>query len=367
MILPAPVRRASRRLSPWLAGTVRVLSGAVAALVLVAAACKGSSGPSTPPVASVEVTPNAATRQVGETVQLGAAVKDAQGNIVPGQAVAWSSSVPTVASVSASGLVTALTIGVTSVSAAAGGRSGGAVITVVGPPVGSVTLSPTVDTLLVGETVQLDATVRTESGQVVTDRPVTWTTASAAIATVGATGLVTAVGDGTVLITATSEGKSAQASITVFGPCSTALAVVIEPGDMVQGTLASTDCRLDDNTYADGYFIQVTQDTPVQIDMTSTAFDTWLWLLELTLQGELEVVEFNDDVSQGVTDSRIVFTLKAGVEYFILANSFDPNVFGPYQLAVMAVAPDVSPRLPGVVKPGRAPAHVVLRAIRPPR
>jgi uncharacterized protein YjdB len=64
--------------------------------------------------------------------------------------------------------------------------------------------------------VQLSATVRDVNGVVVTDRVVTWTTSSAAVATVSASGVVTGVGSGSVTITATSEGKSGTTSVTVL-------------------------------------------------------------------------------------------------------------------------------------------------------
>ncbi len=72
----------------------------------------------------------------------------------------------------------------------------------------------------------------------------------------------------------------------------------------------------------------------------------------------------NDDVDQTTTNSRISFTLQPGVAYFILANSFDPGVTGAYQLTV-AQGSMVAGRVAGVLKPGKAPASVLLRAIRP--
>ena len=333
-------------------------------LLAIIVACNDGSGPSAT-VDLVEVTPSAATRQVGETVQLNVAVKDASGNILSGHTVSWSSSDATVASVSASGLVTANALGVASVSAAAGGKSGGAVITVAGPTVASVTVAPTTDTLLVGETVQLTATVLDADGNPVTDRAVTWISAMPTVASVSSGGLVTGVADGVVAISATLDGKTGQATIEVWGPCSTALTPSIDVGDTVQGDLASTDCPLDDGSYADGYALTVDAQTDVQIDMTSTEFDTWLWLLELLPNGDLEVVALNDDVSEGNTDAQILFTLAAGIEYFILANSFDPDTFGEYELKVVAVAPNLSRLSRGVVKRTRVPPSTALKVIRP--
>jgi len=337
--------------------------GALVALGLVMACSGSTSGP--PAVALVEVTPNAATREVGQTVQLSAAVLDANGAIINGETVTWSSSNTSIASVSASGLVTANAIGVASVSAAASGRSGSAVITVQGTPVASVTVSPATDTVFVNESIQLTATVKDNANQVVTDRTVTWSSADPTIASVNGTGQVAGVADGVVSITATSESKSGSAQVTVIGPCSLSLAPDIGVGDVVQAELTQSDCALDDDTYADGYRLVVANDTEVQIDMTAT-YDTWLWLLEFTAQNELIVAAINDDIDNTTTNSRIVFTLLAGAEYFILANTFDPFTFGQYELSVMATTPFTARLQSGVIKPGKAPLTRSLRTIRKP-
>src|SRR5256712_11744804 len=62
-------------------------------------------------VASVAVSPAAATVSVGATQQLGAVLKDANGNVLTGRTVTWASSTNAVATVSARGLVTAVAAG----------------------------------------------------------------------------------------------------------------------------------------------------------------------------------------------------------------------------------------------------------------
>jgi Tfp pilus assembly protein PilZ len=343
------------------------------ALVLSAfiAACSGSSEPDVE-VASVTVSPAAESREIGQTVQLSATVKDAAGNIISGQSVTWSSSASTVASVSSSGLVTAHALGVATITAASGSKSGVATINVIPPPVASITLAPTNDTLLVGETVQLATTLRDASNNIVTGRTVTWLSSSATVATVSSSGLVTGVGDGTATITASVDGRSASATIRVLSPCSTALAGTIAVGQTINGTLSSTDCKLDDDTYADGYGITVTAVTNVQIDMTAT-YDTYLVLFEL-LNGQLIQRAFNDDVDPDDendpndpvnTNSRILFALQPNAQYFVLANSFDANVFGPYQLKVVATTFIAGSALAG--KPGKAPISILMRALKPPK
>ena len=239
------------------------------------------------------------------------------------------------------------------------------------PALATISLSPSDDTLIVGETVQLTPTLRDINDKILTDRILTWTSTSPGVASVSATGLVTGVSDGVATVTAGVEGKSAAATIRVFSKCSTALAPDIAAGQTVNGSLATTDCQLDDDTYADGYGIKVGAATSVQFDMTAS-FDTYLVLFELLPDGSLEDRAFNDDVDPDDpadpddtidTNSRIVFTLLADAQYYILANSFDPDVTGNYQLKVTATAA-VAARAAGYTKPGKAPLPVLRRAIR---
>ena len=92
-----------------------------------------SPAPAPAPVASVTVTPGALTLDVGATGQLVAAVADSVGQPLTDRAVSWSSSSPAAATVSASGIVTALAAGVVTVTATSEGRSGSAAVTVRAP------------------------------------------------------------------------------------------------------------------------------------------------------------------------------------------------------------------------------------------
>jgi hypothetical protein len=355
-----PAARAAREVS------------AVLALGFIVAACGGSTSEPPPSVATVEVTPATASREVGETVQLSAAAKDAEGNILSGQPIAWSSSASNVASVSSSGLVTASALGTAVITAASGSRSGISTITVIPEPIASISVSPTNDTLFVRETVEIVATLRDAANNVVTGRVVNWTSTAPNIALVSGTGLVTGVGDGVATITATADGRSATAAIRVFNPCLTSNAPTIAVGQTINAALSSLDCRLIDDTYADGYGITVATATNVQFDMTAS-FDTYLVLLELLSNGVLEERAVNDDIDPDDpadpndpfdANSRITFTLLPGSQYFILANSFDADVTGDYQLKVTAVAFSAA-GAPVAGKPGKAPVSSLIKALKP--
>ena len=82
-------------------------------------------------------------------------------------------------------------------------------------PVESVVVTPQSLQLVAGAAGALIAEVKDGSGNVLRDRRIVWASANPAIATVSDNGVVTGVSAGSVDIAATSEGKSAVASVTV--------------------------------------------------------------------------------------------------------------------------------------------------------
>ncbi len=181
----------------------------------------GGGGPVTPPppaaVASVSIAPATATLVVGGTQALAASARDAAGNALTGRTVTWSSGAPAVATVSASGVVTAVAAGSATITATVEGIAATAAITVTPVPVASVSVSPATASLVVGGTQALAASARDAAGNVLTGRTVTWSSGAPAVATVSATGLVTAVTAGTTTIRATIEGVVGTATLTVTG------------------------------------------------------------------------------------------------------------------------------------------------------
>jgi uncharacterized protein YjdB len=84
-------------------------------------------------------------------------------------------------------------------------------------PVASVTVTSTSAGVSVGSTIQLNAVLRDADGNVLTGRTVTWASSALGVATVSASGLVTALALGSAAMTATSEGQSGSAAVTVSG------------------------------------------------------------------------------------------------------------------------------------------------------
>jgi uncharacterized protein YjdB len=201
-----------------------LVTGVAAGAVTITATSEGKSGTASitvagAPVATVTVTPASASVQAGQTVQLMATLKDANGNILTGRVVTWSSNNTSVAGVNSSGLVTGNTAGSATITATSEGKSGTSAITVTAVPVASVTVTPATASVPAGGSVQLTATPKDANGNPLTGRTITWQSSNSAIASVNGSGLVTGVATGgPVTITATSEGQSGTSAVTVTAP-----------------------------------------------------------------------------------------------------------------------------------------------------
>ncbi|MCY3808916.1 MAG: Ig-like domain-containing protein [Gemmatimonadetes bacterium] len=107
-------------------------SGLLAAAALFLAVACGTD----PPVAdSVTVSPGEETLAMGATIQMTAKVADENGDAIADAGVTWSSSDDAVATVSDSGLVTAVASGTTTVTATSGSAKGMATVTVEEPAI----------------------------------------------------------------------------------------------------------------------------------------------------------------------------------------------------------------------------------------
>lgn len=202
-------------------------------LFLLAAAACGDSGtnaqpggptrpgpvdpvPTPTPVASVEVSPGFTDVMAGQTVQMGAVTRAADGAELA-RPVVWTSVNPHVASVDAQGKVTAHEAGWTHVTATSEGRSATALITVLAPPapVAWVRVQPGNVTLEMGSGQQLVAKPFAANGSELMQRVITWASSDSTVVSVDAQGRVFALKGGTATITATSEGRTGAATVNV--------------------------------------------------------------------------------------------------------------------------------------------------------
>ena len=204
-----------------------------------------STAPAPAPIASVEVTPAAPTVAVGATQQLTATPKDAAGNALSGRpAATWTSGNAAVATVSATGVVTAVGPGSATITATIAGVSGATAVTVPAPPPASIArveVAPATATLASGATQQLTATPRDAAGNPLPNRPAaTWTSSDPAVAAVNpTTGVVTVVNTGpapvTATITATIEGVAGTATLTITPAPVASVAVTPATASVVAG------------------------------------------------------------------------------------------------------------------------------------
>ena len=162
-------------------------------------------------VSSVSLSQATAEMLVGETIILSATVLPADAT---DKAVTWASSKTSVATVSNSGNVTAVSDGETTITASAGGKSATCKVTVSKRPVDvtSVTLDRTSVNMEIGQTTMLVATVYPSDA---TDKTVSWTSSDASVASVNEYGMVTAVSEGSAVISASAGKESANCLVTV--------------------------------------------------------------------------------------------------------------------------------------------------------
>ena len=202
----------------------------------------------TPPVLqSIAVTPAGPSVPKGETQQFTATgtLSDGTTEALTGQ-VTWASATTSVATITAAGLAAAAGLGTSSISATLNGVSGSAVLTVTAPVLQSIAVTPAGPSVPKGETQQFTATGTLSDGttEALTGQA-TWASATTSVATITAAGLATAAGLGTSSISATLNGVSGSAVLTVTAPVLQSIAVTpagpsVPKGETQQFTATGT-------------------------------------------------------------------------------------------------------------------------------
>ena len=189
-------------------------------------------------VSSVAVAPAEANfAALSDTLRLSAEALDANGHAVAGAELSWGTSDDSVAAVDASGLVTAAANGTATITASAGQASGSATVTVA-QVVSSVAVAPAeANFAALGDTLRLTAEALDANGHAVAGAEFSWGTSDDSVATVDATGLVTAAANGTVTITATAGEASGSAAVTVE---QVVISVTVAPAEANFGALGDT-------------------------------------------------------------------------------------------------------------------------------
>ena len=195
-------------------------------------------------------------RTTGRSKQYSAVARDSQANTIGGTTMAWSSSVPGVASVVAgSGLATALTDGTTNIIATASALTGQRAFTV-RRFASTFTLSPTSATIVTPLGTQIF--LGTVEDSVATALPITWTSRTPATLTLLATSgpqiTARAAGNGTSYVVMQGGTRSDSALVTVSGQATAPLTatVLVGAGNIFRSQLNSTQNPAVDTIAAGG-------------------------------------------------------------------------------------------------------------------
>ena len=166
--------------------------------------------PAVVPVSSISLDQTTLSLQPGGSATLTSTVGP---DNATDKTVTWNSSNPAVATVDASGKVTAVAVGEAVITAQAGDKTAECKVTVLPIPVSSVTLNKTELELKIGDSETLVATVGPDNA---TDKSVTWSSSNASVATVDQNGKITAIAVGEASITAKAGEKTAECLVKIL-------------------------------------------------------------------------------------------------------------------------------------------------------
>ncbi len=193
------------------------------AFAAVVTACGGGVDVPTTPVVkppvvtTVTIAFGQGELEIGSSLPVTLDVRDQSGVALSGRTATWTSSAPGVASVNASGTVTALAAGTTTITATVEGKTGSTPILVIVPRVLTVSIALP-SSIIAGQPATLIATLKDKNGTTLTGRVVAWSSSDTRVATIDANGLLAALAAGTTTVTATSEGIAGQSAVVVAPP-----------------------------------------------------------------------------------------------------------------------------------------------------
>ena len=216
--------------------SVRYSFSCIIIIIFALTALAQQPGP-TPPISAVKTvevkaSPNEA--EVGQQVTLTVVARDAAGNVVNEQPSTYFAGPFDAAAADDSGVVKLFGPGEVIAGAIVGGKTGFTKFMVKPATIKTVEIKSITTSLVVGSTVQLEATTRIFSGDPRTGVPISWTSDKPSVATVDAGGVVTGVAPGKATIQATSGTASGTTTITVVK--STLRALTVEPGSTTART-----------------------------------------------------------------------------------------------------------------------------------
>jgi VCBS repeat protein/Big-like domain-containing protein len=211
----------SSRISFWFA--------LVSCLGLLASCGGGNNTPPTPPtptLQTISVSPSGASVVAGKTQQYSAQGSYSDGTTKALSGPDWTTSDSTIATISSSGLLTAVKQGSVTVSATSGSVSGSTSATIGAAQLVSIAVSPQSPSLRINNDEQFVATGTFTDGTMQPLSNVTWNSSATNFATIDNTGLAVGVSPGVSTIQATSGTISGSTGLTVFAPSAPAFSYV---------------------------------------------------------------------------------------------------------------------------------------------
>ena len=232
-----------------------------------------------PVVTSIVVVPTSSRAAAGTAVQFTAIGYLSNGlteNL--SSVVTWSSSNNGLATVNSSGLATAVTPGTVTIQATSGSLQSQATFIVSPATLVSIAISPSGASFAIGAAQQLTLTGTFSDGSTQNlNASTTWTSAATAVAIVSSSGVVTGLTPGTAQITASYQGNTATATVTINAALLLSIAIYPANLNFANGTTQQFTVI---GTYSDGSTHDITStatfisSNPTVVSVSSTGLAT---------------------------------------------------------------------------------------------
>jgi hypothetical protein len=193
----------------------------------LALGCGDPSGPDAVPVATIQLGSVPASLPQGSTVQLSVTLKDTADNVLSGRTTTWTTSNANVASVSTTGMLTAVAVGgPVTITATSESKSATLQVSVVPRTAARVAITPSFSTIDVGAEKTLAVAAYDALNVAITSPTTTWSMGSSAVATVSSGGVVKGLTQGVSLVAAKVDAMADTAAVAILGPTGIAASVL---------------------------------------------------------------------------------------------------------------------------------------------
>ena len=198
------------------------------------------------PVTSLSISPSNLSLTVGARAQLVPEPRDSRGRLVKRVNVEWSSSDSEIVSVNHDGVVTALARGGAVITAVGGGRQASAAVNVASAAAAAVAITLPNDSLGTGRSMQATATPMDASGNPISGRPLAWQSSNPSVATINASGFITAIAAGQTTLSVICDGRVSSQKLTIAVPVASSIAVTPSSAQLFAGSTSSLAAEVRD-------------------------------------------------------------------------------------------------------------------------